>query len=215
MNPMLTREFVTDALAQSALDGGTRALYELCFLHRQHFRTEIVAEKLRMILGLCADHGLDGSGLSPELSAHRLGRSDVDRWFAGLATAERIDPALVFETHKRVMDVFDDLPPRQAASLASKYLHFHFPDLFYLYDSRVEAAALDLGRGEWGYLAWSEHDPDYARFFACCRKLAEALEPLAGHRPNPGELDRILWAWGVRAAQAMPPRHESRPAALA
>jgi len=195
MNALITREFVTDTLVRSVLDVRGRALYELCFLHRHHFRNEIVADKLRMILRYCADHGLQVNALSPELSALRLGRAGADRWFAGLTTAEVIDPALVFEAHKRVMDVFDDLPAQQSRALASKYLHFHFPELFYLYDSRVETAALALGRGECGYLAWPEHDPDYARFFACCRRLAEEFTSLAGRRPNPREMDRILRGW--------------------
>jgi hypothetical protein len=195
MHSQLTREFVTDTLARSVQDVRTRALYELCFLHRHHIRNEIVADKLRMILRLCADHGLKVGEVSPEFAAYRLGQSGVDRWFAGLTTAEQIDPARLFELHKRVMDVFDDLPADQARSLASKYLHFHFPELFYLYDSRVATAALELGHGECGYLAGGEHDPEYARFFACCRKLVEAFASLAGRRPNPRELDRLLRAW--------------------
>jgi len=93
------------------------------------------------------------------------------------------------------MDVFDDLPPEQSRSLASKYLHFHFPDLFYLYDSHVEAAALAMGWGQCGYLAGEEFDPEYARFYACCRKLVEGFTPLAGRRLNPRELDSLLRAW--------------------
>ena len=213
MNSILTREFITDTLAQSVQDVRTRALYELCFLHRHHFRSEIVADKLRMIQRLCADHGLAVSEVSPEFAALRLGQSGVDRWFAGLTTAEQIDPALMFEIHKRVMDVFDDLPPDQARSIASKYLHFHFPELFYLYDSRVERAAILLGRGECGYLAGGDHDPLYARFFACCRKLVDTFAPLAGRRPNPRELDRLLRAWTEHEeALMMPPRPEMKPA---
>jgi hypothetical protein len=195
MKPELNREFVTDTLAQSILDPRTRALYELCFLHRHHFQDDIVADKLRMIVRLCAEHGFNVNSFSPEFVAHRLGRSGVDRWFAGLATAEQIDMALVFEMHRRVMDVFADLLAEQSRSLASKYLHFHFPELFYLYDQRVAAAAIDIGDGECGYLARTEHDPAYGRFFACCRKLTDKLSALAGRRLNPRELDRVLRAW--------------------
>lgn len=203
MKPELTREFIADTLALSVLDPRTRALYELCFLHRNHFQDEIVADKLRMIVRLCAEHGFHVGDFSPEFAAHRLGRSGVDRWFAGIATAEQLDPALVFDMHKRVMDVFANLPADQARSLASKYMHFHFPELFYLYDGRVAAAAAELGEGECGYLARGEHDADYGRFFACCRKLSERLVGLAGRRLNPRELDRVLRAWADHQEVAM------------
>ena len=75
MKPEISREFIADTLAQSILDPRTRALYELCFLHRHHFQDDIVADKLRMIVRLCAETGLDVPGFSPELAAHRLGRS--------------------------------------------------------------------------------------------------------------------------------------------
>lgn len=191
----ISREFIADTLAESILDPRTRALYELCFMHRNHFKDDIVADKLRMIVRLGAEHGFQVSGFSPEHAAHRLGQSGVDSWFAGLATAEQIDPSLVFEMHKRVMDVFADLPAEQARALASKYLHFHFPELFFIHDGRVAAAAYALGQGDCGYLARSEHDPEYGRFFACCRKLTERLVGPAGRRLNPRELDRVLRAW--------------------
>lgn len=195
MTPEISREFIADTLAQSILDPRTRALYELCFMHRHHFQDEIVADKLRMIVRLCAEHGFHVHGFSPEFAAHRLGQSGVDRWFAGLATAEQLDLARVFEMHKRVMDVFVDQPEELARSLASKYLHFHFPELFFIYDSRVAQAAFQLGGGECGYLSRAEFDADYGRFFACCRKLTERLSGMAGRRLNPRELDRVLRAW--------------------
>lgn len=212
---LLTREFITDVLAQSILDPRTRALYELCFLHRHHFQDEIVTDKLRMIIRLCAEHGLNVPDFSPEFAAHRLGRSGVDRWFAGLTTAEHLDSTLVFELHKRVMEVFSDLPETQARSLASKYLHYHFPELFFLFDSRVEAAARALTDGDCGYFARAEHDPAYGRYFACCRKLTDRIAPMVGRHLSPRELDRVLRAWDeeqdancqVQAASKL--RHES------
>jgi hypothetical protein len=199
MKPILTREFIEDAVSGSTLDPRTRALYELCFMHRHHFQDDIVADKLRMIVRVCADQGLRVKNFSSELVAHLLGRSGIDRWFASLATAEHLDPALVFELHKRVMDVFGDLPEAQARSLASKYLHYHFPELIFIYDEGLETAAIDLGKGECGYLARSEHDPIYGAFFACCRKLSDKLSALAGHRLSPRDLDLVLRAWRDRS----------------
>jgi len=197
MKPTLTREFITDALAESILDPRMRALYELCFMHRHHFRDDIVADKLRMLVRLCAERGILVQNFSPEYVAHRLGRAHVDRWFGGLATAEKLDVALLLEVHKHMMRLFDDLGEAEARSLASKYLHFHFPELFFVFDSRVDAAAMILGEGECGYLALNEHDPVYGRFYACARKLTDKMMPLVGRRLSPRELDRVLRAWNV------------------
>lgn len=197
MKPTLTREFITNALAESILDPRLRALYELCFMHRHHLRDDIVADKLRMLVRLCAERGIVVSNFSPEYVAHRLGRAEVDRWFGGLATAEKLDVALLLEVHKHMMRVFDDLGEVEARSLASKYLHFHFPELFFVFDARVEAAAIALGEGDCGYLALSEHDPTYGRFYACARKLVDKIAPLVGRRLSPRELDRVLRAWHV------------------
>lgn len=197
MKPTLTREFITDALAESILDPRTRALYELCFMHRHHFSDDIVADKLRMLVRLCADRGILVRDFSPEYIAHRLGRAHVDRWFGGLATAEKLDVALLLEVHRHMLRLFEELGEIEARSLASKYLHFHFPELFYVYDSRVAAAAVILGEGECGFLALAEHDPAYGRFYACARKLTDKMTPLVGRRLSPRELDRVLRAWNV------------------
>lgn len=198
MKPTLSREFIADALSQSIIDPRSRALYELCFLRRDHLRDEVVADKLRLIARLYAEYGPTlgaAGGFSPEYSAHRLAQSSVDRWFGVLATAENLDAGLLLELHKRVMDVFADLPEGTARSLASKYLHFHFPELFYIYDAQVEAAMHALLQGDCGFLALADFDPVYGRFLACCRKLAEHLKPELGRRLSPREMDRVLRAW--------------------
>lgn len=197
MKPFLTREFITDTLAVSQRDPRSRALYDLCFLHRGHYKDEIIADKLRLIARLYQD-----PLQSPEYAAHRLACSPVDRWFGSLATAEELEASLLLEAHKRVMGLFADqgehLGECAARSLASKYLHFHFPELFYVYDSEVERLAREIVGGDCGFLSLAEFDPAYGRFHACCRKLVERLTPEVGRRLSPRELDRVLRAWMER-----------------
>jgi len=194
MKPTLTREFLTDALSRSIQDTRSRALYDLCFFHRHHLKDELVVDKLRLIGRLYAEYGA-GLGFSPELGAHCLSKSPVDRWFSTLSTAEQLDGWLLLELHKRVMDVFADMSDTEARSLASKYLHFHFPELFCIYDSQVDGAVRALVDGDRGFLAMGDHDPVYGCFHAGCRKLADRLAPLIGRRLSPRELDRVLRAW--------------------
>jgi hypothetical protein len=196
MQLTLSREFITDALSRSILDPKVRALDELCFISRHHLRDEVVADKLRLIARL-HDDGMvwRGQGLSAEDAACRLSHSQVDRWFGALATAERLDTGLLLELHKRLMGVFAELGEDAARGLASRYLHFHFPELFPIYDSRIAAAIGLLVRGDCGFLSLAEFDPVYGRFHACCRKLTERIAPLLGRRLSPRELDHVLRAW--------------------
>lgn len=45
----------------------------------------------------------------------------------------------ILETHKLLMDTFYELTGLEKRSLASKYLHFHCPEMFFIYDSRARA----------------------------------------------------------------------------
>lgn len=196
MKLTLTREFITDALCKPILDPKVRALYDLCFLHRHHLRDDIVVDKLRLITRLYSDSpAWPGKAFSAEAAAHNLTRSSVDHWFGALSTAEALDSSLLLELHKRLMDVFGDLNEEEARSLASKYLHFHFPELFHVYDSRIASALFLLMAGDCGFLALTDFDPVYGRFHACCRKLTERIAPLVGRNLSPRELDTVLRGW--------------------
>jgi len=182
-----------------------RALYDLCFMYRHHQRDEIVADKLRLITRLYTDSlAWPSKAFSAEAAAHHLTRSKVDHWFGSLSTAEELDISLLLELHRRLMKVFHDLSDEEARSLASKYLHFHFPELFFVYDTRIATALALLIHGDCGFLALAEFDPAYGRFHACCRKLTERIVPLVGRQLSPRELDRVLRAWLDNASFALP-----------
>lgn len=219
MTPTLTREFITDALCQPVLDPKLRALYDLCFMHRHHMRDDIVVDKLRLIMRLYADAPTwPDKAFSAKATAHRLSHSPVDHWFGALSSAEALDSSLPPELHKRLMEVFSDMREDEARSLASKYLHFHFPELFHVYDSRIAAAIALLMHDACGVPATAGCDLVYGRFHACCRKLTERIAPLVGRRLSPREMDRVLRAWldadeaayagqGVSYAASTHPRH--------
>lgn len=46
----------------------------------------------------------------------------------------------VSSTHKWLTNIFCEITDLEKRSLASKYLHFHYPHLFYIYDSRSNKA---------------------------------------------------------------------------
>lgn len=46
----------------------------------------------------------------------------------------------ILSTHKFLMDAFKEMTGLEKRSLASKYLHFHCPEKFFIYDSRAKEA---------------------------------------------------------------------------
>lgn len=86
---------------------------------------------------------------------------------------------IIIKTHKKVTDfIYKEITKDYKRSFASKYLHFHFPELFFIYDSRVVGVinavvrAVDGTRNEYRKylknLRESDFDKEYATFFAKC-----------------------------------------------
>lgn len=47
------------------------------------------------------------------------------------------DIPIILEAHKKATDLIKEITGDNKRSFVSKYLHFHFPNLFFIYDSRV------------------------------------------------------------------------------
>lgn len=83
---------------------------------------------------------------------------------------------LLLETHKDVIDFVNKITGDEKRSFASKYLHFHFPSLFFIYDSRVAGVInkifceIDGTRNDAKKLQnlLGRHDNAYADFFIKC-----------------------------------------------
>lgn len=83
---------------------------------------------------------------------------------------------IVLEAHKKVIDFIREITQDDKRSFASKYLHFHFPNLFFIYDSRV-AGVIDSVFRNIGYYSkdverisfqLKKYDKTYANFFIKC-----------------------------------------------
>lgn len=60
---------------------------------------------------------------------------------------KRLDSDILKEVvslHKFLVDVFQIVSGDNKRSLTSKYLHFHLPNIFYIYDDRAERATSKL-----------------------------------------------------------------------
>lgn len=104
------------------------------------------------------------------------------------------DIKLVLSTHKFLMDIFYELTGLEKRSLASKYLHFHCPEKFFIYDSRARVGIGKLvKRPNKGILTDVYNcDPEYGDFVCRMLELQEYLDEQLGVYELPRKLDSFL-----------------------
>lgn len=115
----------------------------------------------------------------------------------------REDIGLVLETHSKLTEIFSQITKLNKRSLASKYLHFHCPEKFFIYDSRVDKRVKKLVNLSKTYLPElkrinvKKYDDTYAKFVWRMLELQRFLEEeIQGKDKNdlllPRDLDDFL-----------------------
>lgn len=100
----------------------------------------------------------------------------------------------VLSTHKFLLDAFYDITGLEKRSLASKYLHFHCPDKFFIYDSRARSAINKLVKKPDKHMlaGLDSYDPEYADFVCRMLELQEYLDGVTGLLESPRRMDSFL-----------------------
>ena len=100
----------------------------------------------------------------------------------------------VLSTHKFLLDAFYDITGLEKRSLASKYLHFHCPDKFFIYDSRARSAINKLVKKPDKHMlaGLDSYDPEYADFVCRMLELQEYLDGVTGLLGSPRRMDSFL-----------------------
>lgn len=106
------------------------------------------------------------------------------------------------QLHKKLSDGFFPITGLTKRSFASKYLHFHLKDIFFIYDSRAESALSTLykeidekseRKSRFGLLFNDNIDQQYLKFYIRCLNVLEYIKEEGGvSNISPRELDNIL-----------------------
>ena len=104
------------------------------------------------------------------------------------------DLSIILKTHKFLTSIFVKLTGLEKRSLASKYLHFHCPNKFFIYDSRANSAIKKLVKTlNLSVLKrLKKIDPEYGGFVCRMIELQKYLEEQTGKNLTPRELDSFL-----------------------
>ena len=104
----------------------------------------------------------------------------------------------VLHVHKFLVDTFTKISGLEKRSLASKYLHFHCPKMFYIYDSRANTrlnsiVKMDLTEAK---PLNNQYDNEYSHFCIRMLELQNYILQTYGKTLSPRELDNfLLYSW--------------------
>ena len=141
---------------------GNDILYEMCRNYPEHKRADVIVGKLWLI-------GRAYAAAIERRKDPKEEKATDDFYFNVVANemlkiGEELDNRIgnlkkydvisndnleeIVSTHKFLTDIFKSISGQYNRSLASKYLHFHVPNMFYIYDSRAIELAKKLIRLE-------------------------------------------------------------------
>lgn len=201
--PPYLRAAVTFARAPSPWGVGNEVLYELCRNHPFHTDVPSVIAKVWLIgraYAAAIERRRNKNDQNDDFYVQKVGpsiiHSGMDSW---IMTSRQWDGpskeslATLLEIHNHTTQLFSDISGLEKRSLASKYLHFHVPSLFYIYDTRAVEALRELSSvvGRAGK-ADTPADNEYRKFAVKCLALQQHIESELGVRLTPREIDNLL-----------------------
>jgi hypothetical protein len=187
---------------------GNQVLYDLCRRYPRHTVDAEIVAKIWLIgrayaasiergRGKAADSGLSNERFYTEAVPKALRASRLDQKLGALAKLKETNESNVgpvLDAHTHLVHVFHGLSNTSNRSLASKYLHFHRPELFFIYDSRAVQGIRALGIPARALDAPPSADHEYARFVGAAVGVREYVRSRFETEMSPRQLDRLLLA---------------------
>jgi hypothetical protein len=180
-------------------------LYDLCKKHPTHKSKEEIRAKI-ILIGRSYAAAIErrkikrgrnsGDRFFTNIVVPEIRKSDIDKWLKSLSELRRPTPSnaeKILAVHGKVLNLFYKITKMEKRSLASKYLHFHYPRLFFLYDSRAVRSIRDLTAplGRASNLN-NNIDKEYGRFYMRCLGLQRYIKTECGVYMNPRQIDNLL-----------------------
>lgn len=131
----------------SPWDFGNGVLYELCRENLYHRDTDKILSKVWLI-GRAYSAAIERRRNKETINdnfyidkvAPTFKGSEIDSYLSELKKYNKLtmeNLPLILKAHNYLTKLTASITDLEKRSFSSKYLHFHFPDLFFIYDSRV------------------------------------------------------------------------------
>lgn len=202
---MINRELIKQT-EQTEWDFVNEILYNMCKENFTHEQTDKVVGKV-ILIGRAYAAAIERRKNKTEQNdnfyinkvAPKFKDSELDFYLNKLKShtelAEKNIPEIL-KVHFYLTDLIKDLTEQNKRSFCSKYLHFHFPHLFFIYDTRaVKAIGLLKTALPYKYKEQIDSngiDKEYASFFYKCFTQKNKLEIDFGRSLSTRHIDNIL-----------------------
>lgn len=98
----------------------------------------------------------------------------------------------ILKVHSSLTDIFKEASGIEKISLASKYLYFHFPDLYFIYDSRSSKAISNSTKPVGLDYSFSDCNIKYAKFFLRVLSLRNKIYYQQKIQLTPMQMDNLF-----------------------
>src|SRR3989344_1985901 len=147
------KKLITEGIDRTPWDLGNAVIYKLCQEYPGHKTDEEILAKI-WIIGRSYAAAIERRRINNHINddfythivAPGIRNSSIDQRLNGLLVDGSFNNILT--THYWLTQLFRDMTGMDKRSLASKYLHFHFPDLFHIYDQRASSTLNKLITGQ-------------------------------------------------------------------
>jgi hypothetical protein len=172
-------------------DFGNAILYKLCEDNFKHDTDEHILTKVLFIGRIYAaaverrknNDNIINDSFYTDRVAPKFKESLLDSKLSKLKLIKTLNTdniENVLDAHCYLTNMLKEITALEKRSFSSKYLHFHLPELFFIYDSRVVRAlgefTSQVPKDLKPFLELPETDKEYARFFCKCYDLKRQIE---------------------------------------
>jgi len=196
----LARSEIDSARLPSVWDLGNKILYDMCRNYPGHDTNEKIIAKIWLI-GRSYAASIErrknaaqiGDSFYTEVVVPEIQNSPIDSWLREVPKEEPGNSQTV-SVHKKLQDTLFSITGLHKRSLSSKYLHFHCPGSFFLYDSRARRSVMKLTPhiSSIPTISADEFDTEYRDFVRRCLWLWNNIRENFGFELTPREMDNLL-----------------------
>jgi hypothetical protein len=202
-----SKKQLESARQQNVWDFGNAILYKLCKDNFQHKTDDHILTKVLFIGRIYAaaverrkNKSTDiNDNFYTETIAPTFRKSELDIKLSDIKSlkADKVENIKsVLQTHFYLTSMLQKITALEKRSFCSKYLHFHLPDLFYIYDSRAVTAlrkyASKVPEDLKHILKLDNIDSEYAKFYCKCYDLKRRIKTELNIDLTNRQLDNLL-----------------------